>query len=259
VRRHANSIDSFSRLSTREHSYEQEYIAEFVKLEGMQDTYIPPTLTVDSVVMQLLGDKLGVLLIKRAREPFKGSWALPGGYNPAGETTLQAMTRILRSKAGLNSGDLSYIEQLYTFDTVARDPRGHAVSVVYMGLGKDIVLESSLRDVEEPAFFALDELPALAYDHGDIIGYALKRLRDKVTYTNAISALLPEYFTLSQAQAAYEAVLGMPLDKRNFRKKFLAFDFVEATGEYSKDGPHRPAQIYRFSRSYAEDQSFSFE
>src|SRR5574338_1601719 len=107
--------------------------------------YVPPILTVDSVIFQLIDDELFVLLIKRANEPFKGTYALPGGYNAAGETTHDAMSRILLQKAGLEVKDLKLVEQLYTFDTVARDPRGHAVSVTYMGLGKDLVPEASAR------------------------------------------------------------------------------------------------------------------
>ena len=98
------------------------------------DNYKPPILTVDSVIFQLLDGELSVLLIRRSNDPFKGAWALPGGYCAAGETTHGAMDRILETKAGINTKDLGLVEQLYTFDTVARDPRGHAVSVTYMGL-----------------------------------------------------------------------------------------------------------------------------
>lgn len=207
--------------------------------------YIAPILTVDSVVMQLQGNKLAVLLIKRARDPFKGVWALPGGYDPAGETTTQALARILKTKAGLDASGLQ-LDQLHTFDTVGRDPRGHAVTVTYMGLGKDITLDVSSNTVENPAFFPIDALPQLAYDHDQIITYARQRLRSKLTHTTAISALLPQKFTLTELQQAYEAVLGHALDKRNFRKKLLASGFIEPTGVFAKDGPHRPAQLYTF-------------
>ncbi len=212
----------------------------------MNDTYVPPILTVDSVIFELHDDSLSVLLIQRADEPFKGVWALPGGYNPQGETTQEAMARILERKAGLGMDQLTYVEQLYTFDTVARDPRGHAVSVTYMGLGRDI----SLNDVDtsqRPEFFNLDSLPQLAYDHNQIISYAHNRLRSKISYTNAIKGLLRSTFTLTRLQSAYEAVLGRELDKRNFRKKLLAQSIVAATGEYHREGAHRPAQLYAFT------------
>jgi len=210
--------------------------------------YVAPILTVDSVVMQLQNGELAVLLVQRARDPFKGSWALPGGYDPAGETTTQALARILKTKAGLNISTLQ-IDQLHTFDHVARDPRGHAVTVTYMALGKDISLNTASKTAENPTFFPVNNLPPVAYDHRDIIDYAHQKLRQKITQTTAISALLPAKFTLTQLQQAYEAIMGHPLDKRNFRKKILASNFIEPTGVYAKDGAHRPAQLYVFRAS----------
>lgn len=220
--------------------------------------YIPPILTVDSVVFQIINGSLSVLLIRRANEPFKGMYALPGGYNAAGETTHDAMERVLKTKGGVELNQLRLIEQLYTFDTVARDPRGHAVSVTYMGLGKDIE-PNQAGSTQSSAFYALDNMPKLAYDHAKIIQYALDRLRSKVSYTNAIYALLERQFTLTQVQKAYEAVLGSPLDKRNFRKKFLSLDLVHETGEYLQEGAHRPAMLYEFNQPTLESLSRSFD
>jgi len=220
--------------------------------------YIAPTLVVDSVVFQLLDGQLSVLLIKRTQEPFLGTWALPGGYCAAGETTGDAMTRILEAKGGIKAGSLKLVEQLYTFDTVARDPRGHAVSVSYMGLGLN--LQPTLTEsTQEPRFFPVSDLPTLAYDHDEIITYAHERLRAKLTYTNACMALLPKQFTLSQLQAAYEAVMGRELDKRNFRKKFLSLGLIEETSELYKEGAHRPARLYRFCKSELQALERSFD
>jgi len=213
----------------------------------MNSVYEPPILTVDSVIFELVGDELAVLLIQRATEPFKGEWALPGGYVAAGETTGEATTRVLGTKAGLRSSDLRVIEQLYTFDTVARDPRGHAVSVTYMGLGKSLGWQAN-KTRQNPRFFPVSQLPALAYDHTHIIQYAHQRLGSKITYTNVVFALLPELFTLAQLQAAYEAILGRQLDNRNFRKRFLSLQVIKPSGQYKKDGAHRPAMLYRFCR-----------
>src|SRR5690606_2971501 len=105
--------------------------------------YVPPILVVDSVLFQLIDNRLHVVLIQRTQDPFKGVWALPGGYCAAGETTHDAMSRITKTKAGVDTKKLDLIEQLYTFDTVARDPRGHAVSVTYMGLGRTIAIKES--------------------------------------------------------------------------------------------------------------------
>lgn len=220
--------------------------------------YIPPTLTVDSVIFQLINDELYVLLIQRTQEPFKDVWALPGGYNPAGETTSEAMTRILLTKTSIRTKDLGLMEQLYTFDTVARDPRGHAISVTYMGLGKDLVPTAS-KTVQHPQFFAVDNLPKLAYDHNNIVAYAHERLSSKIVYTNAIFALLPKLFTLSQLQAAYEAILGHSLDKRNFRKKFLSLGLVQQTSEKLQKGAHRPALLYKFNKQQLEALQKDFD
>lgn len=212
------------------------------------DGYIPPILTVDTVVLQLIDGALSVLLIKRANEPFKGRWALPGGYNAAGETTHEAMMRILQAKGGIPTDDLRYVEQLFTFDTVARDPRGHAVSVTYMGLGSDLE-PLTTATTQQPTFFPIDNLPDLAYDHGQIIDYALERLRPKLSYTNIAYGLLPQEFTISELQAVYEAVLGHQLDKRNFRKRILSLHLIEETKNMRLAGAHRPARIYRFSHN----------
>lgn len=219
---------------------------------------MPPILTVDSVIFQVIDNELFVLLIQRAKAPFVGAWALPGGYNAIGETTMQAIERTLNKKAGIEAQDLKLIEQLYTFDTVARDPRGHAVSVTYMGLGKDMVLKEN-KDTQNPAFYSINNLPKLAYDHKHIIHYAHERLQSKITYTNAVFALLDPLFTLSQLQAAYEAIFCRELDKRNFRKKFLSLDLITATDEYVRDGAHRPARLYKFNKQTLEILSRSFD
>lgn len=219
--------------------------------------YVPPTLTVDAVIFQIHEGALEVLLIKRANEPFKGSWALPGGYNAQGETTTDALKRIVSHKAGVDvEKDLSYIEQLYTFDTIDRDPRGHAVSVTYMGCGRDITPK---RSGSEACFKPVTELSDLAYDHASIIAYAHERLIAKLTYTNAVAAFLPARFTLTQLQTAYEIIIGREFDKRNFRKKFLSLNLIHETNETWRDGAHRPAKLYEFNSKQLEALSRSFD
>jgi 8-oxo-dGTP diphosphatase len=219
--------------------------------------YVPPTLTVDAVIFQIISGVLHVGLMQRANEPFKGDWALPGGYSPQGETTIQALERIVQFKAGINiQNDLSYIEQLYTFDTIARDPRGHAVSVTYMGCGREIHSNGAHTVV---SFFPVDALPPTAYDHADIIKYAHDRLVSKLTYTNAVYAFLPQYFTLAELQSAYEAIFGYPLDKRNFRKKFLSLGLTEETDQMRREGAHRPARLHRFKSDTLTTLSRSFD
>ena len=219
--------------------------------------YVAPTLTVDAVVFQITNGVLEVLLIKRPNDPFKGAWALPGGYNAAGETTTVALHRIVQQKAGIDTEtDLAYLEQLYTFDTVDRDPRGHAVSVTYMGCGRDI----TVRDAgSHTAFLDVDNLPDLAYDHARIIRYAHERLRAKLTYTNTVSAFLEKKFTLTQLQAAYEIIFGREFDKRNFRKKFLSLELIHETGDLWREGAHRPAKLYAFNSKKLQSLERSFD
>lgn len=221
-----------------------------------ESEYTPPTLTVDAVVFSLRDGDLHVLLIRRSAEPFKGSWALPGGYNAAGQTTLDALSAVLDRKTGVALSSLAHVEQLYTFDTVARDPRGHAVSVAYMACGQDIAVSGGS---DEAVFYPVDSLPELAYDHVEIIRYARERLSHKLGYTNAAFSLLPAKFTLSQLQLAYEAVLGRALDKRNFRKKFLSLNLISETGDSWRDGAHRPAKLYAFNTPSLETLERSFE
>jgi len=219
--------------------------------------YVPPTLTVDAVIFQIINGHLNVCLIQRANDPFKGDWALPGGYSPQGETTSEALERIVQVKAGINiKNDLSYIEQLYTFDTVARDPRGHAVSVTYMGCGRELFADGAQSVV---SFFPVDDLPPIAYDHKDIIQYARQRLIAKLTYTNAVYAFLPQYFSLTELQSAYEAVFGYELDKRNFRKKFAGLGLTEETDQMRREGAHRPARLHRFTSDTLQVLSRSFD
>lgn len=208
------------------------------------DEYIPPILTIDGVIFQILNNELQVLLIQRTNEPFKDAWALPGGYNPRGETTKQALARIVKKKTGVDVAKLKVVEQLYTFDAVGRDPRGHAVAVSYLALGADISFGG--KDTENPTFFPVAKLPELAYDHGEIINFGYQRLVSELNHSNIAFSLLPEVFTLTQLQTVYEAIMGKPLDKRNFRKYILKLDLVKETGQMFREGAYRPAKLYEF-------------
>lgn len=199
--------------------------------------YFPPAVTVDAVIFTVEKGQLKVLLVKRLIQPFNGRFALPGGFLMKNETSRQAAGRILKEKTGLAK---VYLEQLYTFDDLQRDPRGHVLTVAYFALINRDNLKSSgeLR--------AVSKLPKLAFDHKDIIAYALQRLRYKLEYTNAVYALLPKEFVFSQLQNAYEAILGRKADKRNFRKKFLSLGLLRSTRKQSNGGRQRPAELFRF-------------
>jgi 8-oxo-dGTP diphosphatase len=223
-------------------------------------TYARPALTVDTVVFALADDVLRILLIERALEPFAGKWALPGGFVRIDETLVEAAQRELREETGLQD---IFLEQLYTFGDLQRDPRERVVSVVYYALvhlsGK---LPSADTDARSAAWFPLGELPELAFDHPRIVQMALARLRAKVRYQPLGFELLPERFTLRQLQRLYEVILDRPLDKRNFRKKMLGMGILQETEEAEQAVAHRAAQFYRFDRKAYDRltrQGFHFE
>lgn len=206
--------------------------------------YQSASVTVDDVVFTIEDGALKVLLINRADEPFKGSWALPGGFLLEGENTQSAASRILSDKAGVKD---VYIEQLYTFDDIKRDPRGYVLSVSYFSLvnsNKINIREN--ENTQKPAFYSVKKLPKLAFDHKEIIGYALKRLRYKLEYTNVVFSILEKKFTFTQLQNAYEIILDKKLDKRNFRKKFLTLGLIKPIKGKLEGARQRPAQLYSF-------------
>lgn len=214
------------------------------------DNFAFPILTVDGVIFQLIDGKLTVLLIERTFEPFLGVWALPGGYLPREETSRQALDRVLIQKTGLSLNQVSLVEQPYAFDAPSRDPRSYAVTVMYMGLGKDLTAgeHRGMTNAQNPTFVPVAELPRLAFDHEQIVKFAHHRLKELVMNTNAISALMSKHFTLSQLQSAYEAIFLKKLDKRNFRKRIASLNLTKPTNKMVKDGAHRPARLYQFAK-----------
>ena len=212
----------------------------------MSHTYQYPraALTVDCVVFGLDDSELKVLLIERALDPFKGKWALPGGFVRVDETVDAAARRELEEEAGLKD---VFLEQLYTFGEVKRDPRERVVSVAYYALVKLAAHSTrAATDAADTRWFPVSQVPKLAFDHAEILATALARLKGKVRYQPIGFELLPPKFTLSQLQHLYEAVLGTELDKRNFRKKVLGFELLVPLKETQMTGRHRPAQLFSF-------------
>lgn len=208
--------------------------------------YPRPALTVDCVVFGLNGERLELALIKRKDPPFAHAWALPGGFVNIDEELETAARRELAEETGIEE---VYLEQLYTFGGVGRDPRGRVVSVAYYALAN--LAEHPVHadsDAEDAAWFPLSALPELAFDHARIIEVAKDRLRSKVRYAPIGFELLPRKFTLTQLQTLYETILQEPLDKRNFRKKILSTDLLVDTGEHQQGVAHRAARLYRFDR-----------
>jgi 8-oxo-dGTP diphosphatase len=200
-------------------------------------------LTTDIVLFTIQQERLKVLLVRRASEPYKGSWALPGGFLQEGESLAECARRELLEETGV---DEAYLEQLYTFGDPDRDPRGRVVTVAYFALVRsdELILEAA-TDADAAAWFPADELPDLAFDHAEILGVARERLSAKVEYSTIAFQFLPEEFTLKQAQDVHEAVLGHALDKRNFRSGLKARGLVKGTGRKFMDGQHRPAELFR--------------
>lgn len=209
--------------------------------------YPRPMVTVDVVVFTIIDDALKVLLVRRAHEPFKGQWAIPGGFVGMDESLDAAARRELAEET--NVSDI-WLEQLYTFGRPDRDPRGRVISVAYYALisaeRRELV---AATDTDAVSWFSVYDPPALAFDHQEVIDYALMRLRWKLDYTSVGFQLLPKKFTLSELQRMYEVILRKDLDKRNFRKKILSMGILEALQETEMKGPHRPAQLYSFKES----------
>jgi 8-oxo-dGTP diphosphatase len=208
--------------------------------------YARPAITVDCVVFGLDENDLKVLLIQRKLQPFQHGWALPGGFVRVDETLDDAARRELEEEAGVSE---LYLEQLYTFGTLDRDPRERVVTVAYYALAK--LSDHRIRaatDAMGVGWFGLDDLPKLAFDHGEIVQRAHERLRGKVRYAPVGFELLPGRFSLTQLQRLYEIILGTDLDKRNFRKKILAMDLLVETDEVEQGVRHRAARLYRFDR-----------
>jgi len=222
--------------------------------------YPRPALATDCVVFGLDNEDLKVLLIQRDIEPFKGKWALPGGFIKPGEALEDAARRELLEETGLKG---IFLEQLYTFGEPGRDPREHVVTVVYYALTNlsEHVIKAS-TDARNAAWFSTDDVPGLAFDHEVILETALTRLRGKITYQPIGFELLPKKFTLRQLQEMYEKILDKALDKRNFRKKMLGFGILVASDEIETDVAHRAARLYGFDkRRYQQlvKEGFVFE
>lgn len=228
----------------------------------MPHTYDYPraALTVDIVVFALDDEDLKVMLIERDLEPFAGQWALPGGFVRVDETLEEAARRELEEETGLKG---IFLEQLYSFGAVDRDPRERVVTVAYFALvnlqGHDVRADTDARNA---AWFSVSDPPALAFDHERILAAGLDRLRGKVRYQPIGFELLPKKFPLRDLQRLYETVLDRELDKRNFRKKILSMGILVELNEIEKDVAHRAAKLYRFDKKKYDRKTkkgFNFE
>lgn len=198
-------------------------------------------ITVDVVILTIKNNTLKVLLVKRMNEPFKGRWAIPGGFIRLSENLDEAALRILKEKTSV---DNIYLEQLYTFGDPLRRTDARVITCAYFALIREddvSILES--KDVE---WHKVYDLPPLAFDHKEIIEYSLKRTRERLEMCPVAYQLLPEKFTLTEMQKSYELIMNKKLDKRNFRKKALATSGLRELSEFSKTKSKRPARLYTF-------------
>lgn len=202
--------------------------------------------TVDTLAFAVHQGVLEVLLIKRKYEPFKACWALPGGFLTQEDQSLEAAAvRELYEETNVSN---VYLEQLYTFGDIGRDPRGRVITVAYLALLRQEELElRASSDASGVAWWPVNDLPTLAFDHAAIISYGYQRLKYKIEYTPAAFNLLQDKFTLRDLQTVYEAVLSRSIDNRNFRKKFLGSGVLKELDETSQEASFRPARLYSFS------------
>ena len=200
-----------------------------------------PWVAVDVVIFTLNRRTLQCLLVQVREGPFAGRWAFPGGLVGAKESVDEAARRELCERTGIKN---AYLEQLYTFGKPERDPATRVVSVSYLALVSHpkVRLDSGVK-YAAIQWFPVDRLPPLAYDHRQVAGLGLQRLRSKLQYTNIVYSLLPSEFTLGELQEVYEIILHRPLDRRNFRKKILALGLLKQLGK-KRHGTHRPASLY---------------
>jgi len=202
-------------------------------------------LTTNIVVFSLRDEQLQLLLVRRRNPPFQDAWSLPGGVVGDDERVEDNAKRKLEEGTGVSG---VYLEQLCTFGDPGRDPRERVVSVAYYALvpSERLCLRGNAHG-EDVAWFAVDALPRLAFDHAEMVEVAHQRLAAKLDYSTIAFQFMPERFTLSDLQGVYEMILNRSLDKRNFRKRMLAMDQIRQTGDVRRNGSHRPARLYRVS------------
>jgi len=210
------------------------------------DGYEQTAVTVDLVIFTVNQNRLNVLLVKRAGAPFSGCWSIPGGFLRTGESLEQAALRVMEEKTGVKE---VYLEQLYTFGRPDRDPRARIITVTYFALiAWKRLAQPESKQVTDVGWFSVDDLPLLAFDHQEILTFAIQRLRAKAGYSSIVYGLLPEAFRLSDLQKMYEVIMNRGFDKRNFRKRMLASGLLEKTGRQEISGAHRPAMLYQFKQ-----------
>ena len=203
-------------------------------------------LSVDAVVFGYEEGVISVLLIKRKFAPFKGKWAIPGGFVLNNESLEEAVERELHEETGIK---INYLEQLYTFGNPSRDPRGRIVSIAYFGLVRPNTFKIfASTDAEQVKWFNIKELPVLSFDHKKILDKAVKRLQGKITYEPIGFELLDNKFPFSDLEKLYTTLLNREVDRRNFRKKIVGLNILDELDEKVSKGSGRPANLFQFNQ-----------
>lgn len=211
--------------------------------------YPHPSVTTDCVIFGFDGNQLQVLLIERGIEPYKGRWAFPGGFLNMEESAEEGALRELKEETGLTG---AYIEQFHTFTDPNREPRERVITIAYYALVRIQEVKGG-DDAAKAQWFALDEVPQLAFDHDLILRRALKRLRERIHFEPIGFELLPEKFTMKELQALYEAILEVKFDRRNFAKKMLHFDLLNQLDETVWPTAKREANLFSFNKENYEE------
>lgn len=205
--------------------------------------------TVDLVVLTVRHDSFKALIVKRGVAPYRGRWALPGGFVHSDENLVDAAVRELEEETGISALE-AHLEQLATYGDPKRDPRGRVVSTAYLAFVPELPAPSAGTDAHEAKWQAVDELLSLshrlAFDHHRILADGVERARAKLEYTSLGAAFCAEEFTIAELRRVYEAVWGTRLDPRNFHRKVTTTPgFVEPVGRTTTRDGGRPAQLYQ--------------
>ena len=211
--------------------------------------YPHPSITADCVIFGFDGVDIKVLLIQRGIEPFKGKWAFPGGFMKMDETAAECAKRELEEETGLKN---AAVEQFYTFSDVNRDPRERVITVAHYALVRLSEVKGG-DDAASARWFAMDEVPSLAFDHDRILRMAVNRLKERICFEPIGFELLPEVFTMTELQNLYEAILEVKFDRRNFYNKMLKLGILAEAEPRPANASRRTPTKYRFNAAkYAE-------
>ncbi len=222
-------------------------------------SYCKHYVAIDCIIFGFDDNQLQLLLVKRQLQLWKDYWSLMGGFVGNDESLDEAAARVLTELTGLAN---IYLEQLYTYGDIKRDPGGRVISVSYCALIKTKLYDTELGNKHSAQWFSMDNLPELIFDHREMVDKALRRLRRKSLTQPIGFELLPEKFTLTQLQCLYQAIHHSEFDKRNFRKKILGMDVLTQLEEKDRHSSKKGAYLYRFDKMKYDkliDRGYIFE